>query len=319
MTRRRSLAALAGFAGVPRLGLAAASQPSIPVSFSVPAHACDCHTHIFGPPDRFPLWSGRTYTPEAASPEEMAALHQALHIERVVIVTPSVYGVDNSAMLYGLKARGRSARGIAVIGDQTTDRDLDTMDRAGVRGIRLNLATLGQKDPAIARRRLQAAIGRVRPRGWHVQIFVDAFLIPSLKTLVQDSAVPVVFDHFGGAKATAGLAQAGFPDLLDLLRSGHAYVKVSAAHRISAQLPDCPDVLPLAKALVAANPDRVLWGTDWPHPDSNPPASRPISEVSPLLKIDDARLLNLLPAWAHDPAIRQRILVDNPARLYGFL
>jgi predicted TIM-barrel fold metal-dependent hydrolase len=318
MTRRRSLAALAGFAGVPRLALAKASQPSIPVNFSIPAHACDCHTHIFGPPDRFPLWSGRTYTPEPASPEEMAALHRALHIERVVIVTPSVYGTDNSATLYGLKVRGRSARGVAVIGEHTTDRDLDTMNRAGVRGIRLNMATLGQKDPAIARGRLQAAIERVRPRGWHVQIFVDASVIPGLRALIQDSAVPVIFDHFGGAKASAGVAQAGFPDLLDLLRSGHAYVKVSAAHRISAHLPDYPDVLPLAKALIAANPDRVLWGTDWPHPDSNPPASRPISEVSPLLQIDDARLLNLLPAWAPDPGVRHKILVDNPARLYGF-
>src|SRR6185312_1920506 len=120
---------------------AKAAQPSTPVNFDAPAAACDCHTHIHGDPAKFPFFSGRVYTPEPASPEEMAALHKALHIERVVIVTPSVYGTDNSATLFGMKARGANARGVAVIDDKTPEVDLDTMNEAGIRGIRLNLAT----------------------------------------------------------------------------------------------------------------------------------------------------------------------------------
>src|SRR5664280_3433595 len=126
-----------------RNALAKAAQPSTPVNFDVPAGACDCHTHIHGDPEKFPFFAGRVYTPELASPEEMSALHGALGIERVVIVTPSVYGTDNSATLYGMKARGASARGIAVIDEKTPERDLDAMSMAGVRGVRLNLATAG--------------------------------------------------------------------------------------------------------------------------------------------------------------------------------
>ena len=130
-----------------RDALAKASQPSTPVNFDVPAGACDCHTHIHGDPEKFPFFAGRVYTPELASPEEMSALHKALHIERVVIVTPSVYGTDNSATLFGMKARGATARGVAVIDDKTTESDLDAMGEAGIRGIRLNLATGGVNDP----------------------------------------------------------------------------------------------------------------------------------------------------------------------------
>src|SRR5207248_8267245 len=152
-----------------RTGFAKASQPATPVNFDVPAGACDCHTHIHGDPEKFPFFAGRVYTPEPASPEEMAALHKALHIQRVVIVTPSVYGTDNSATLYGMKARGNDARGVAVIDDKTADADLDAMDKAGVRGIRLNLATGGTNDPGVARQRFQAALPRVASRNWHVQ------------------------------------------------------------------------------------------------------------------------------------------------------
>src|SRR5574337_1355122 len=133
--------------------LAKAPQPETPVDFEVPAGACDCHTHIHGDPEKFPFFPGRVYTPEMALPEEMAALHKALRMQRVVIVTPSVYGTDNSATLYGMKARGADARGIAVIDDKTSESELDAMGRAGVRGIRLNLATGGTNDPAVGRQR----------------------------------------------------------------------------------------------------------------------------------------------------------------------
>jgi len=294
-----------------------APQPETDVNFDVPAGACDCHTHIHGDPDEFPFFAGRVYTPEFASPGEMSELHRALHIERVVIVTPSVYGTDNSATLFGIKARGATARGVAVIDDGTTDRDLDAMNETGVRGIRLNLATVGVNDPAAGRARLQAAVERMRKRNWHVQLFTTLAMISAIKDQVAASPVPVVFDHFGGAQAERGVDQPGFSDLLELVKSGKAYVKISGAYRASKLGPDYADAAPLARALIAANPDRVVWGTDWPHPDHTPPCKKP-TDVTPLLRIDDGRILNQLPGWAPDAAIRRKILVDNPARLYGF-
>jgi predicted TIM-barrel fold metal-dependent hydrolase len=288
------------------------------VSFEVPAGACDCHTHIHGDPTTFPFFAGRVYTPEVALPEAMATLHRALGIQRVVIVTPSVYGTDNSATLYGMKPRGADARGVAVIDDRTPESELDAMDRAGVRGIRLNLGTVGTNDPAVGGRLLQAAAARARNRDWHVQIYTTLAMIAAIKDLVAASPVPVVFDHFGGARADRGPGQPGFADLLELVRSGKAYVKVSGAYRASALAPDYPDVVPLAQALIAANPERIVWGTDWPHPDAVTRPGRKPTDVNPPLPIDDTRLLNQLRVWAPDPTVRRRILVDNPAELYGF-
>jgi predicted TIM-barrel fold metal-dependent hydrolase len=190
------------------------------VNFDVPAGACDCHTHIHGDPEKFPYFSGRVYTPETALPEEMAALHKALHMQRVVIVTPSVYGTDNSATLYGMKARGADARGVAVIGDKTTEGDLDAMGRAGVCGIRLNLRTGGTDDPAVGRQRFQSAVERMKGRNWHVQMYTNLAMISAIKDLVAASPVPVVFDHFGGARAELGPQQPGFAELVELVRSG---------------------------------------------------------------------------------------------------
>jgi predicted TIM-barrel fold metal-dependent hydrolase len=295
-----------------------APQPATPVAFEVPAGACDCHTHIHGDPEKFPFFPGRTYTPAMALPEEMTALHKALHIQRVVIVTPSVYGTDNSTTLYGMKARGTDARGVVVVDDITPESELDAMALAGVRGIRLNLFTAGISDPSLARQRFQRAAERVKARNWHVQIFTNLAVIPAIKDLVAVSSVPVVFDHFGGARAELGPQQPGFADLAGLVRSGKAYVKISGAYRASKLAPDYPDVVPLAKALIAANPDRVIWGTDWPHPDGVVPPGRKPTDVTPLLQIDDGRLLNQLALWAPDPEIRLQILVNNPRRLYEF-
>jgi predicted TIM-barrel fold metal-dependent hydrolase len=297
---------------------ATASQPSTPVNFDVPAGACDCHTHIHPDPQKFPFFAGRVYTPELASPEEMTALHKALHIERVVIVTPSIYGPDNSATLFGMKARGATARGVAVIDDKTPETDLDAMNQAGIRGIRLNLATGGVNDPKVGRPRFQTAVERVKNRNWHVQLFTSLAMISAIKDLVAASPVPVVFDHFGGAQGELGVDQPGFADLLELVRSGKAYVKISGAYRSSKLAPDYSDAAPLARALIAANSDRVVWGTDWPHPDSSTRPDRKPTEVTPLYQIDDGRLFNQLPVWAPDAETRKKILVDNPARLYGF-
>ena len=301
-----------------RTAFAKAAQPATPVNFDIPAGACDCHTHIHPDPAKFPFFAGRVYTPELASPEEMSALHKALKMERVVIVTPSIYGPDNSATLFGMTARGANARGVAVIDDKASESDLDAMGKAGFRGIRLNLATGGTNDPNVARQRFQTAVDRMKARNWHVQMFTSLAIISSIKDLVASSPVPLVFDHFGGAQAALGVGQPGFSDLVELVKSGKAYVKISGAYRASKLGPDYPDAAPLAQALIAANADRIVWGTDWPHPDSVTPPGKQITDVTPLFQIDDGRLLNQLPVWAPDAGVRKKILVDNPARLYGF-
>ncbi len=321
MFNRRNLllASIAAGVAMPnRTALAKASQPTTPVNFDVPAGACDCHTHIHGDPAKFPFFAGRVYTPEPASPEEMAALHKALHIERVVIVTPSVYGTDNSATLFGIKFRGNTARGVAVIDDKTSESDLDAMGQAGIRGIRINLATSGISDPNVGRTRFQAAIERVKARGWHIQIYTNLPFVSAIKDLLATSPVPVVFDHFGGAEASLGLEQPGWADLVELVRAGKVYVKISGAYRLSKLEPDYPDAVPFARALIAANADRIVWGTDWPHPNSTTPPDKKPTDLTPLFQIDDGRLFNPLPVWAPDAGVRKKILVDNPARLYGF-
>ncbi len=319
MLTRREFMAGAVAAGVilntPR-AFAKPSQPKTPVNFEVPPGACDCHTHIHGDPAKFPWFPGRVYTPEVALPEEMAALHKALHIQRVVIVTPSVYGTDNSATLWGMKARGNDARGVAVIGDKTTESELDALGQAGMRGIRLNLKTTGVKDPAVAAKIFQASAERMQKRNWHIQLNVTMEMLTAIKAQLAASPVPLVFDHFGQAEPEKGVGQAGFADLVDLVRAGKAYVKISVTE---GPRDDYSGFIPLAKMLIAANPDRILWGTNWPHPHSvNLPAGRKPTDVTPLWQVDDGLVCNLLPIWAPDPAIRKKILVDNPARLYGF-
>jgi len=320
MLNRRSvlLASLAAGVAMTNRAHARAAQPATPINFDVPAHACDCHTHIHGDVEKFPFFAGRVYTPEPASPEEMAALHKALHIERVVIVTPSVYGTDNSSTLFGMKARGATARGVAVIDDKTPESALDTMHQDGFRGIRLNLATGGVNDPNVGRPRFTAAVERMRTRGWHVQLYTTLTMISAIKDLVETAPVPVVFDHFGGLEASLGLEQPGFSDLVALVKSGKAYVKISGAYRSSKLAPDYQDMVPYARALITANADRIVWGTDWPHPDSSRVEGRKPTDIAPLYQIDDGRLLNQLPVWAPDAEVRKKILVDNPARLYGF-
>lgn len=305
MTTRRTALLLLGSRQAP----AKTPQPRTPVSFTVPTHTCDCHTHIFGD---FPLSPARSYTPEPALPADMKALHKALHVERVVIVTPSVYGTDNAATLFGMKQRGKTARGVAVIDARTTEKELAAMSRAGIRGIRLNMSN-GPRSSQTPRERLEAATRRMKPLGWHVQMLSNPAVIASVKDLVQQSPVPVVFDHFGGADLSKGLDQPGFTDLVDLVRTGHAYVKISIP---AVNMSRFAGAKPLAQALIAANFDRILWGTDWPHPIPAP--GRKATEVSPFAEIDDGEVLNQLPLWAPDAATRHKILVESPARLYGF-
>ena len=311
LTRRELLIRVAA-------AFAAASQPRTPVGFDVPAGACDCHTHVFGDPQLFTFTPTRVYTPELATVEELRRLHRALHMDRVVIVQPSVYGTDNACTLDAVRQLGSRARAVAVIDEKTPEAALADMDRAGVRGIRLNLETGVSADASLARQRFRAAAERLRGRRWHIQIYTRPSLIDDIRDQVADSPVPVVFDHFGGAQASLGSRQPGFESLVSLVRSGKAYVKISAAYRSSTQAPNYADLAPLATALIAANPKRILWGTDWPHPDSARVPGRKNTDVAPLLQIDDGSLCNLLPVWAPDASMRKQILVDNPAELYGF-
>jgi predicted TIM-barrel fold metal-dependent hydrolase len=216
-------AAAAGALMHARFGFAKASQPSTLVNFDLPAGACDCHTHIHGDPAKFPWFPGRTYTPEMALPEEMSELHKALRMQRVVIVTPSVYGPDNSASIHGMQARGKDARGVAVIDDKTTDAELDRLAKLGFKGIRLNLSTAGVNDPNVARQRFLAAAERVKSRNWHVQLNTTLPVIAAMKDALAASPVPLVFDHYGNANEELGVNQPGFSDLVDLVKSGKAY------------------------------------------------------------------------------------------------
>ena len=318
--KQYAMASAAMVARQPRGVRASASQPSTRVTFEVPVGACDCHTHIFGDLARFPFAPERTYTPEPASIDEMRALHRALHISRVVIVQPSVYGTDNACTLDAIRQLAPNARGVAVIDDRMTGAALDEMDRIGIRGVRINLATAGQTDPEVGRRRFEAAIETLRAgnRTWHIQINTQLSMIDAMRKELAASPVPVVFDHFGGAQAVLGLGQRGFDVLLDLVRTGRAYVKLSAAYRGSKAAPDYADLAPLAQALIRANVHRVLWGTDWPHPGTSQADGRKPTDVSPLLQIDDGRVFNQFELWAPDAADRKTILVDNPGMLYGF-
>jgi len=321
VTRRELLiggVAAALYGRWPTRTFAAAAQPATPVSFKVPRGACDCHTHVFCDPQRFAFWSGRPYTPETATVNETRTLHRALHVERIVLVNSLVYGTDNSCTVDALRQLGHRARGIALIDEHTSDAQLDALGHAGVCGIRLNFVDLGVPDPAVVLQQFKAAVKRLAGRNWHIQIRSNLSAVEALQDDVMAAPLPVVFDHFAGARASLGVSQPGFDVLVKLVRSGKAYAKISAAYRVSDRAPEYSDVTPLAQALIAANPQRILWGTDWPHPDSSRVPGRRAIDIAPLLQIDDGRLFNQLPVWAPDESMRRTILVENPARLYGF-
>ena len=276
-----------------------------PVSFDVPKGACDSHVHIFGPDDTYPFAPDRKYTPPNALIPDLDALHRALHIDRVVVVHPSPYGADNACTVDAVRQMGARARGVAVIDDRTTDADLDIMHAAGIRGVRVNLESAGENNPAKAGKQLQDASARVARLGWHVQTYTNLSVLQPLTDAIQKMPTPLVVDHFGLAQAARGTAQPGFAELLALLRSGKAYVKISAAYRIS-DVPGHADAAPIARAIIDANPDNVVWGTDWPHPNHTGPVP------------DDGALVDLIERIAPTPAARQALLVDNPQRLYRF-
>jgi predicted TIM-barrel fold metal-dependent hydrolase len=287
------------------------------LTFQVPADACDCHVHVFGAAERYAFAPERAYTPGDASIEDLQRLHRTLGLDRVVIVHPSPYGTDNACTVDALRQIGKRARGVAVIDPAASKRDLEAMHKAGVRGVRVNLATAGIADPQVAWPPLQATSQRVASLGWHVQIYTSLAVIDALHDRLLTLPTTLVIDHFGGARAEAGAAQPGFAALLSLVRAGNAYVKLSGGYRIS-RLPDWSDVPPLARALIEANPERMLWGTDWPHPGGGHRGPSARDSIEPFHAIDDGAALNRLALWAGGQDMLRQILVTNPERLYGF-
>lgn len=277
--------------------------------------ACDCHTHVFLDPVAYPFTETRKYTPPPASAAELKGLLDSLGLQRVVIVQPSVYGTDNSATLAGIRAFGpERARGVAVIEETTAPVLIEQLSEAGIRGIRVNFELAGEDDHRRAARHLRAMAEKVAPYGWHVQVYAKLEMIQALADTIRHLPVPLVLDHFAGASGDKGMSQPGLAEVIDLVGEGKAYVKVSAAYRSSRRAPRYDDLTSIVRAFIDANPERVLWGSDWPHPDP----TRPPEEISPRLPIDDAGVFSLLANWAGTDSNYRKILRDNPVRLYDF-
>jgi predicted TIM-barrel fold metal-dependent hydrolase len=287
---------------------------------TAPPGACDCHTHVFGPYDRFPLDPDRPYTPPAASLDALRAMHAALGIDRVVFVAASPYGTDNAALLDALGRLGDAGRGVVALGPDASEDTLAKLHAAGVRGVRVNLASVGEADPGAAEAALRATAARVAPLGWHVDLHAGPATIAALRDAIAASPAATVVDHFGLPDPAAGPAEPGFAALCELAAAGHAYVKLSAPERF-ADDPDGGGVAALARALLDAAPDRMLWASDWPHTGGGPHGggARDPATVEPFRDVDDARSLARLREWAgDDDAALRRVLVSNATRLYAF-
>jgi len=271
-------------------------------AFRLPPLACDCHAHVFGPFDRFPLPSKPAYLPAVAPFTDYLQMQRTIGVSRGVLVQPSPYGTDNSAMMAALSSGAFPLRGIALIDDATSDRELERLHSRGVQGCRIHLG--GGNDEAILAS-LPRVAARISPFGWHIQFYLDAARRPDVDRVLLSLPVPIVIDHFGMVPAKEGTGSPGFQTLLRLAHSGRCWFKLSAPYRISTKAPRFPDVTPIVHALLEAAPDRCVWGSDWPHPNS---------DFIP----NDGDLVDMLPEWIPDTALQRKVLVDNPATLYGF-
>jgi predicted TIM-barrel fold metal-dependent hydrolase len=270
-------------------------------AFKLPPGACDAHCHVFGPGERFPYAPNRRYTPEDAPKEMLRALHDHLGISRAVIVQASCHGIDNAAMLDCIASDPQRYRGVAIVDDKFTDKDFDTLDKGGVRGVRFNFVKHLGGAPDM--RVFDRVIDRIKGRGWHVVLHLDAKDIESLAPMIRKLPVPFIVDHMGRVPAKDGVEQAPLKALLELAKLENCWIKVCGSERID--FPPYDKAVPVAHAILSAIPDRVLWGTDFPHPN-------------PTHEADEAELVDLVPKFAPDALAQKRVLVDNPARLYGF-
>lgn len=275
--------------------------------FTVPAGACDVHAHVCGPADRYPLIPERLYTPPVASPADYRHMLDALGIERGVLVQPSIYGTDNRAMLDALAGDPRRLRGVAVLPFDVDAREVERLHALGVRGVRSNIVDLkGDAKGKLPLDGLQRLARTVQPFGWHVEFLMHVDEFPDLDRQLADFPVDVVFGHLGYVNVAKGTGTAGFAALLRLMRDGKAWVKLTAPYRLTLSELPYADTDATARILVETAPDRLLWGSDWPHVF--------IKSGMP----NDGALFDVFARWVPDPGLRERILVDHPARVYGF-
>ncbi len=283
----------------------------------LPAAACDAHVHVFRP-DIYPYAADRAYTPGRITAGQLATFLMSHDLKRVVIVQPSVYGTDNRAMVDALGELGRRrARGVAVVDiDTVSDEELADIEGAGVAGLRLNVTTRERGDLAMA---LKVADRRLKGSNLHIQVYAPLAVIAANEKAIDGMKRPVVLDHFGGARAGhAGTAE-GLRALMRLTRNGPAWVKLSGAYRVSLHTETMwNDAAPLAVALIDAAPDRLVWGSDWPHTGGHAGRKGSFKKIEPFQRIDDSAALDALADWCSDKATLRRILVTNPAELYGF-
>lgn len=285
------------------------SAPSLPPcptpskpAIALPEGACDAHCHVFGPGDVFPYSSAATYRPDDAPKDKLFALHRHLGLSRSVIVQASCHGTDNAAMVDALEAGNGNYRGIAMVDRDVTSAELEALDAAGVRGVRFNfVAHLGDAADKDAVREI---VEKIKPLGWHIVVHFDSHWLEDLAPFLKALDIVTVIDHMGRIDASAGVEQKAFRLLLDLLEDERFWVKVCGSERLSRTGPPFHDAADYGRLLVERFPDRVLWGTDWPHPN--------IKKHMP----DDGELVNLLKIIAPTAEHLQKLLVDNPSKLY---
>ena len=274
-----------------------------------PSGAVDCHAHVFGPAIQFPYAQGRIYTPPDATLESYQDLLKMLRVERAVLVQPSVYGTDNRAMLSALKAHPKQLRGVAVIPNDVNaidDTQLENFHQSGVRGIRCNIVDVADPSAGLPIEHLKNLANRIKPFGWHLELLMHVNEYPNLAKVFENFPVDLVFGHFGYSHAKHGAKNEGFQGLLELLKNEQAWVKMTGPYRIcDGDLPYA-DMRPLNDAVIQANPNRLVWGSDWPHVM--------VKKQMP----HDADLCDLLGSWILDENLRKSILVDNPCILYDF-
>lgn len=318
LTRRKftqALGLLGGSIAPFKTVFAAQADAEEKLAFDVPAGSCDCHVHVIGPQETFPMDPGRTYTAPTSDVERLRQHLASSQMSRVVLVQPSFYGFDNRCMLDALSKLGPMSRGVAVIRPDTLKGDVARLAHQGVRGVRLNLEAAEMKNTDAARKALKTIADLVAPFGWHIQMFTTLSTIEALRLELRSLPVPVVFDHFAKAKP-AEMSQGGFSVLLSLLEAGKAYVKCSALYRVSRDAPNYEEMAPITNAFLAANDNQVIWGSDFPH--TGHLRGHPSTDISPLIEVNDTHALNVLSQNIKNRNLLSKVLVDNPARLYGF-
>jgi len=283
----------------------------------LPPLACDCHMHIFGPQAAYPYFAGRIYTPPDASIENYLAVRKRLGLERTVVVQPSLYGVDNSCQANAV-AMIPGARGVAVIKGDEPDAEIERLHKAGFRGVRINLMQ-GAVDAPIETV-LERTGARLREIGWHLQVFTRPDVLAGVEPILMRYPVPVMLDHFSDLSPWEGTAQPGFDLVLRLLKDGPCSMKLSAAYHHPRN--EAGGGLDKAKRFVAklieTVPGRLVWGSNWPHPQIPPRTPEDPAPFAPLRTIDDEEMLSFIVGWAGDAATLKRIMVDNPGKFYDF-